>query len=82
MAETFVGKSCTPCRAGIPPLTPEEAERFHQRVSQRELCDAARRIERTFKFPNFREALTFVQQIGELAELEGHHPDMRFAWGT
>jgi 4a-hydroxytetrahydrobiopterin dehydratase len=81
MADTLVGKSCTPCKAGIPPLTPEAAERFHQRVSQWELRDDARRIERTFKFPNFREALTFVQQVGELAELEGHHPDMRFGWG-
>ena len=81
MADTLGEKTCTPCKAGIPPLTPEEAERFHQRVLQWELRDDARRIERTFKFPNFREALTFVQQVGELAEREGHHPDIRFGWG-
>jgi 4a-hydroxytetrahydrobiopterin dehydratase len=81
MANTLVGKTCTPCKAGVPPLTPEEAERFHHQVLQWELRDHAKRIERTFKFRNFREALTFVQQVGELAEREGHHPDMRFGWG-
>jgi 4a-hydroxytetrahydrobiopterin dehydratase len=43
--------------------------------------DDARRIERTFRFRDFREALTFVQNVGELAESEGHHPDVSFGWG-
>jgi 4a-hydroxytetrahydrobiopterin dehydratase len=43
--------------------------------------DAALDIERTFKFANFKEALEFVDQIGALAEAEGHHPDIRFGWG-
>jgi 4a-hydroxytetrahydrobiopterin dehydratase len=38
-------------------------------------------IERSFRFRNFREALTFVQEIGELAEAEGHHPNISFGWG-
>jgi len=42
----------------------------------------ARRIERTFRFRNFREALAFVQRVGELAETEGHHPDISFGWGS
>ena len=45
------------------------------------LRDDARRIERTFRFRNFREALAFVQRVGELAETEGHHPDISFGWG-
>jgi pterin-4a-carbinolamine dehydratase len=40
------------------------------------------RIERIFRFRNFREALAFVQQVGELAESEGHHPDISFGWDT
>jgi pterin-4a-carbinolamine dehydratase len=39
------------------------------------------RIERTFRFRSFREAGAFVQKIGELAEAEGHHPDISFGWG-
>jgi 4a-hydroxytetrahydrobiopterin dehydratase len=46
-----------------------------------ELAEDARRIERTFRFRNFREALAFVHDVGELAESEGHHPDISFGWG-
>ena len=68
MADTLVTKTCTPCRGGSPPLTPQEAERFHIHVPQWELRDEARRIERSFRLRNFREALALVQQVGELAE--------------
>ena len=43
--------------------------------------EEARRIQRSFWFRDFREALTFVQEIGELAEAEGHHPNISFGWG-
>ena len=81
MVDTLVGKTCTPCKGGIPPLTPQEAERFHAEVPQWEIRDEARRIERTFRFRNFREAFAFVQKAGELAEVEAHHPDISFGWG-
>jgi len=45
------------------------------------LEDDARRIERSFKFKDFREALAFVDKVGALAEKEGHHPDIHFGWG-
>jgi 4a-hydroxytetrahydrobiopterin dehydratase len=38
-------------------------------------------IERTFRFGTFREALAFVDDVGALAEAEGHHPDICFGWG-
>jgi 4a-hydroxytetrahydrobiopterin dehydratase len=44
--------------------------------------DDTRRIERNFRFKNFREALSFVQEVGELAEAEGHHPNISFGWGN
>ena len=81
MIDTLVAKTCTPCRGGVPPLTPQEAERFHLRVPQWEVRDEARRIERTFRFRNFREAFALVKQVTELAEAEGHHPDISFGWG-
>jgi len=81
MSETLAEKTCTPCRGGIPPLTRDEAQRFQAQAPNWELGDNAHRIQRTFRFRNFREALAFVQEIGELAENEGHHPDMSFGWG-
>jgi 4a-hydroxytetrahydrobiopterin dehydratase len=82
MTETLVSKTCTPCRGGIPPLTREQAELFHAQAPDWQLKDDVHRIERSFGFRNFREALTFVQEVGELAEAEGHHPNINFGWGN
>ena len=81
MIEALFDKICTPCRGGIPPLTREEAEGLLAQAPDWSLLDDAGRIERSFRFRNFREALTFVQRVGELAESEGHHPDISFGWG-
>jgi len=81
MTETLAEKKCTPCRGGVAPLTHEEAECFRSQTPNWELRDDGHRIERTFRFRNFQEALRFVQSVGDLAETEGHHPDISFGWG-
>ena len=81
MTATLAEKKCTPCRGGVLPLTQTEAERFKSQTPNWELRDDSHRIERTFRFGNFREALSFVGNVGDLAETEGHHPDVRFGWG-
>ena len=81
MTNALAERTCTPCRGGVPPLTADEAERFHAEVPQWQLVDDAHRIEREFRFKNFREALGFVDRVGELAESQGHHPDISFGWG-
>ena len=81
MVETLVEKSCTPCRGGIPPLARAEAEALLTQAPEWALIDDAHRIERSFRFKNFRQALAFVEKVGELAEAEGHHPDISFGWG-
>lgn len=73
--------SCEPCRGGVPPLTPQEAERRLPELDGWSLTDGARRIERRFAFKDFRAALRFVDAAGEIAEAEGHHPDITFGWG-
>ena len=81
MPNALAAKSCTPCRGGIPPLTAEEARRYLEQAPDWSLLDNGRKIQRTYRFKNFREALGFVAQAGELAEAEGHHPDILFGWG-
>jgi 4a-hydroxytetrahydrobiopterin dehydratase len=81
MTETLAEKKCTPCRGGVPPLTLAEAEHFRSHTPNWKLHDDGHRIERTFHLGNFREALSFVRDVGELAETEGHHPDVSFGWG-
>jgi 4a-hydroxytetrahydrobiopterin dehydratase len=81
MTNELAGKVCTPCRGGIPPMTVDEAKQYLEQTPGWGLDPAGTRIERAFQFANFKEALDFVDQIGALAEAEGHHPDIRFGWG-
>jgi|ERR1041385_3718584 len=80
MAE-LADKACIPCRGGIPPLERPAAEKLLAEAPDWKLGDDARSIERSFRFPNFRKAIEFVDKVGELAETEGHHPDIHFGWG-
>ena len=81
MASALAEKTCTPCRGGVPPLTPEEAEGYRAQAPDWSLLDDATRIERRFRFRDFREAFAFAARAAELAEAEGHHPDIGFGWG-
>ncbi len=74
-------KTCTPCRGGVAPLSPDEALRFAPNIPDWELPEGATRLVRTFKFGNYAQALAFVTAISAIAEAEGHHPDICFGWG-
>jgi 4a-hydroxytetrahydrobiopterin dehydratase len=81
MAANLADQTCVPCRGGIPPLEASAAKQLLAQAPSWTLADDARRIERTFRFPNFKEAMELVTKIGDLAEAEGHHPDIHFGWG-
>jgi 4a-hydroxytetrahydrobiopterin dehydratase len=81
MISALAEQPCTPCRGGIPPLSLDEAEQFREHVPDWALRDEATRIERTYRFKNFREAFAFVERAAALAEAESHHPDIGFGWG-
>ena len=72
--------SCVPCRGGVPPLQGEALDRISAQVADWNVVNG-HHIEREFKFPNFQRALEFTNQVGALAEAEGHHPDIYLAWG-
>jgi 4a-hydroxytetrahydrobiopterin dehydratase len=77
---------CVPCQGGVPTLTDSEIAQLHPQVSrwsvvERHNDDGIRRLERSFDFEDFAEALAFTNKIGELAEKEGHHPDILTEWG-
>jgi len=73
-------KRCVPCRGGVPPLKGEELQKLSAQLSDWEVV-ADHHITRTFVFPDFKTALAFVNRAGEIAEAEGHHPDMLLTWG-
>jgi len=76
----LAARSCVPCRGGVPPLAGEELKKFHQQVPQWQVVDG-HHLKRAFTFPDFRQALDFTNRVGEIAEREGHHPDIFLTWG-
>ncbi|MDO8494002.1 MAG: 4a-hydroxytetrahydrobiopterin dehydratase [Deltaproteobacteria bacterium] len=74
-------KKCVPCRGGIPPLKGSELQKIHAELGGGWQVIDEHHIEKEFKFKNFRDALTFTNKVGELAEEQGHHPDIYLAWG-
>ena len=79
--DPLVSRSCTPCRGGMAPLDKDAVKAFRRQTPAWAVRDEDRRIERTFKFKNFAEAFAFTKRAGDLAEAEGHHPDISFGWG-
>ena len=73
-------KTCIPCRGGVPPLEGKELENLSRQLPEWKVIDG-HHITRSFKFSDFREALAFVNKVGEIAEEQGHHPDIFLAWG-
>jgi 4a-hydroxytetrahydrobiopterin dehydratase len=80
MDTALADKKCVPCRGGVPPLKGKELEEIHQSVPKWTVVDK-HQIRREFKFPDFQQALDFVNRVGALAEEQGHHPDIFLAWG-
>jgi 4a-hydroxytetrahydrobiopterin dehydratase len=74
---------CTACRGGEPTLTDEEIAELRPQVPEWRAVerDGVKRLERTFGFRNFAEALAFTNKVGERAEVEGHHPALLTEWG-
>ncbi len=73
-------KHCVPCRGGTPPLEGQELQKLSSQLPDWKVVDG-HHITRTFKFPDFKTALDFVNRDGAVAEAEGHHPDLLLAWG-
>ncbi|RUM95858.1 4a-hydroxytetrahydrobiopterin dehydratase [Pseudaminobacter arsenicus] len=81
MVESLAQKVCTPCLGGVLPLTKEAAETYLSQTPGWELDDEGHWLRRNFKFIDFREAQAFIDNVGHLAEEQGHHPDICFGWG-
>jgi 4a-hydroxytetrahydrobiopterin dehydratase len=76
----LASRKCEPCRGGVPPLAGKELENLSRQVPQWKVVDA-HHITRAFAFPDFSQALEFVNKVGAIAEGEGHHPDIFLTWG-
>ena len=77
---SLADRKCIPCRGGVPPLKGEAIGKLLAELHGWEAV-GEHHLARQFKFPNFAEALAFVNRVGQLAEEQGHHPDIRLSWG-
>jgi 4a-hydroxytetrahydrobiopterin dehydratase len=76
----LASRQCVPCRGGVPPLGKAVIENLSEQLKGWEVV-AGHHLRKNFEFKDFREALAFVNRLGELAEEQGHHPDISFGWG-
>lgn len=74
-------KSCIPCKGGIPPLKGEKLGQLHRQLGQEWKVVNEHHLEKEYRFPDFKNALVFTNCVGEIAEREGHHPDIYLAYG-
>ncbi len=74
-------RRCEPCRSGTPPLGEGEIGPLRAQLDPDwEIVDG-HHLRRNLRFSNFREALAYTNRVGEMAEEQGHHPDLYLAWG-
>jgi 4a-hydroxytetrahydrobiopterin dehydratase len=78
--EKLASKSCVPCRGGMEPLSPEAARGLLSAAPGWRLEENATRLVRRFEFQNFVEAMKFLNRVADVAEREGHHPDIAVHW--
>lgn len=81
MSFELARKECKPCDGGTPALKGDALKQMQSKLDGGWRVLDEQRLEKEFKFPDFRHALDFVNRIGEVAEQQNHHPDIYFTWG-
>ncbi|HEV8677214.1 MAG TPA: 4a-hydroxytetrahydrobiopterin dehydratase [Candidatus Paceibacterota bacterium] len=74
-------RKCIPCEGDVPPLTQAEAEKLCGELDDWTLIDGAALLAKSFRFPDFKQTMAFVNKVAGLAEEQGHHPDMNVSYG-
>ncbi len=70
-------KHCVPCEGGIPPMIDADEEKYLKEVPSLALDrEGVHKIKKDFKLKDFKEAIQFVNNVSDLAEREGHHPNI------
>ena len=76
----LAGKTCIPCRGGVPPLKGDKLREFADQLTGWAVADE-HHLTKIYTFGNFVQALDFTNRVGHLAEEQNHHPDIHLSWG-
>jgi 4a-hydroxytetrahydrobiopterin dehydratase len=74
-------RKCIPCEGGIPALKESEINEMRKLISADWKVVDNKKLFREFSFVNFRHTMDFVNKIADIAESEGHHPDLHVHYG-
>ena len=77
----LANKKCVPCKGGVPPLKGGALAALHRQLGDTWKVVEEHHLEKEYRFKDFREALAFTNQVGAIAEAEGHHPDLLVSYG-
>jgi 4a-hydroxytetrahydrobiopterin dehydratase len=77
----LAAKVCVACEGGVPPLSKAQAQELNKQLKSWTVSGDSKWLSKEFKFADFKEALAFTNKVGEIAEKEGHHPDIVLSWG-
>lgn len=75
----LAAKKCIPCEEGTSCLPDAKAQELIIKTPGWSIND--NHLTKHYDFEDFKSALAFVNKVGEIAETEGHHPDICFTWG-
>ena len=76
----LANRQCIPCRGGVPPLQGDEISGLLSQLQGWEVVNE-HHLRKEYRFADFAEAQHFVNRVGNIAEEQGHHPDICFGWG-
>ena len=80
----LLNKKCVPCEGGVLPFDISEIHKYQKKVDGWDIINDKKKnflLNKKFKFKNFLDSQNFINQVGEISENEGHHPDISFGWG-
>ena len=82
-ADTLVNKKCVPCHGGVSAIAPAEAKKMVEQLLDEgwQLVEDGKALKREFKFNDFYRAMSFVNAVAHIANIEDHHPDIECGWG-
>jgi 4a-hydroxytetrahydrobiopterin dehydratase len=81
MESKLAARTCGPCDAGAPPLRGSRLSALLAELGNGWRVVDEHHLVKTWSCGDFAGALAFTNLVGEEAEAQGHHPDVRLSWG-